>query len=130
MMRSFVLAIFALLLAGAVHMDAAENAEIAARRAAERKTFTDAEIAEGFFKTVIGAELRLRGRTDVVRKYVVPVRVHVDSRAKPDRRGDVAKVVADIRAHVENLDIAVTDDRASANVFVTLVREHRKEGRA
>ena len=65
---------------------AAENAEIAARRAAERKTFTDAEIAEGFFKTVFGAELRLRGRTDVVRKYDGPVRVHVESRAKPDRR--------------------------------------------
>src|SRR5262245_12630338 len=123
-MRSIVLAILgALVLAGTAQVVAAENAEITARRIAERKTFTDAEIAEGFFKTVFGAELRLRGRTDVVRKYVVPVRVHVDSRAKPDRRDDVAKVVADIRAHVENLDIAVTHDRAAANVFVTLVRD-------
>jgi hypothetical protein len=35
----------------------------------------------------------------------------------------VAEVVADIRAHVKNLDIAVVDDRASANVVVTLIRD-------
>jgi hypothetical protein len=107
----------------AVRPAGAEDARIAASRAAERKTFTDAEIVRGFFKTVFGAELRLRGRTDVIRKYDGPVRVHVESRARPDRAADLATVIADIRAHVAHLDIAVTDDRASANVLVVLIRD-------
>jgi hypothetical protein len=114
------LALGAQVLAGAA---AAEDARIAKRRAAQRTSFTDAEIARGFFKTVFGAELRLSGRTDVVRKYDGPVRVHVESRARPDRRADVASVIADIRARIEHLDIAAIDDRASANFYVTLVRD-------
>jgi hypothetical protein len=101
----------------------AEDAEISARRAVERKDFSDAEVARGFFKAVFGAELRLRGRTDVIRKYDGPVRVFIESRAKPDRSADVAKVIDDIRSRVDHLDIAVTDDRAAANFFVTLVRD-------
>jgi hypothetical protein len=122
MRSALVLLICALLLAGALPAGA-ENAEISARRAAERKTFTDAEIAEGLFKTTFGAELRLRGRTDVIRKYDAPVRVFIESRAKPDRRADVAKVIDDIRSRIDHLDIAVTDDRDAANFFVTLVRD-------
>ena len=121
---SAVLALSALLLAGVAGIPAgAEDAEISARRAAERKTFSDDEIARGFFKTVFGAELRLRGRTDVVRKYDGPVRVFIETRAKPDRRADVARVIDNIRARVDHLDIAVTDDRSAANYFVVLVRE-------
>jgi Protein of unknown function (DUF2927) len=101
----------------------AEDAEITTRRAAERKTFSDADIALGFFKTVFGAELRLRGRTDVIRKYDGPVRVFIENRAKPDRRADVARVIDDIRRRVDHLDIAVTEDRAAANYFVTLIRD-------
>src|SRR5215475_6326753 len=90
----------ALLLAGAAAMPApagAEDAEISARRAAERKAFSDDEITRGFFKTVFGAELRLRGRTDLIRKYDGPVRVFIETRGKPDR--------------------------SAANYFVVLVRE-------
>jgi Protein of unknown function (DUF2927) len=118
----------ALALAGALaHAAPAEDREIAKRRAAQRTAFTDAEIMQGFFKTVFGAELRLAGRTDVIRKYDRPVRVYVDSRAKPDRRADVAAVVADIRAKVEHLDIALTEDREAANFIVTLVRDRDLE---
>jgi hypothetical protein len=125
MMRSVFIALFgALLFADAtVAPVCAENAEISARRASERKTFTDAEITDGFFKTTFGAELRLRGRTDVIRKYDGPVRVFVESRTNPDRRAEVAKVIDDIRARVDHLDIAMTDDREAANFLVTLVRD-------
>ena len=112
-----------LALAGLAARAHAEDPEVGARRAAERKTFTDAEIAEGFFKTVFGAELRLRGRTDVIRKYDGPVRVFVETRARPDRRAEVAKVVDDIRGRVDHLDIAMTDDRKAANVFAVLLRD-------
>ncbi len=100
----------------------AEDRDVGRRRAAERKTFTDAEIFDGFFKVAFGAELRLAGNTDRIRKYHVPVRVHVDNRARPDRSAQIAAVVADIRSRVANLDIAMTTDRKAANVEVRLRR--------
>ena len=90
----------------------------------ERKTFTDAEIVDGFFKVTFGAEFHVAGGVDRIRKYDGPVRVYIDNRAKPDRSAQVAAVVADIRARIRNLDIA--DDRASAseaNIVVSLVRD-------
>jgi hypothetical protein len=101
----------------------AEDREITKRRETERKTFTDAEIFDGFFKTAFGAELKFAGRVERIRKYDVPVRVYVENRAKPDRRAQVAAVVADIKAHIANLDIAMTQDRATATTVVRLLRE-------
>jgi hypothetical protein len=101
----------------------AEHAEIAKRRAAERTTFTDAEIIDGFYRIVFGAEFHVSGSVDRIRKYEKPVRVHVDSRAKPDRRKEVAEVVDDIRSKIRHLDIAMADSRKEANVTVTLVRD-------
>jgi hypothetical protein len=101
----------------------AEHPQISARRAVERKTFSDAQIAGGFFKIAFGAEFHVAGRVDRVRKYAVPVRVYVDSLAKPDRRQEVAEVVADIRSRIKHLDIAMAEERESANVVVTLVRD-------
>jgi len=101
----------------------AEDPEIAKLRATERKTFSNAEIFDGFFKIAFGAELRLVASADRIRRYHVPVRVHVDNRGKPDRSAQVANVVADIRSRVANLDIAVTSDRDAANVELRLIRE-------
>ena len=116
---------FAALIATAVVASAAhaEDREIAKRRAAERKTFTDAQIFDGFFRTAFGAELRFAGKSDRIRKYLVPIRVYVDNRAKPDRSAQVGEVVADIRNRIANLDIATTTDRAAANVEVRLIHE-------
>jgi DUF2927 family protein len=100
----------------------AQAPEITAARAKERKTFTDAQIFNGFFKIAFGAEMRLAGRSDRIRKYDGPVRVFVQSSAKPDRRGQIAAVVADIAHRVAHLDIAVTENRDAANVIVRLVR--------
>jgi DUF2927 family protein len=108
---------------------AAEHHEISSRRATERKAFTDAEIADGFFRTAFGAELHLAGAVNRIRKFDVPVRIHIDNRARPDRRADVTTVVADIRTRVQHLDIAVADSVDDANVVVTLVRD-RDLGRA
>jgi hypothetical protein len=112
-------------LAFAPWLDAAraEDPQIAKRRAAQLKTFTDAQIAEGFFKIAFGAELSVAGRVDRIRKYDKAVRVYVDSRARPDRRRQVGEAVADIGRRIEHLDIAVTDDRHAANIAVTLVRD-------
>jgi hypothetical protein len=101
----------------------AENTEVSARRMTERKTFSDAEITNGFFKIAFGAELKMAGRSDRVRKYEAPVRVYIDNRSDPDRRAALAAVVADIRARVKNLDIEMTAYRNLANMTVTLVRD-------
>jgi hypothetical protein len=121
-MSTAAIAAFALA-ATVVVAAAAEHHEISSRRAAERKSFTDAEIAEGFFKTAFGAELLLAGAVNRIRKFDGPVRVFVENRARPNRSSQVADVVADVRARVQNLDIAVVDSAAEANVVVTLVRD-------
>jgi hypothetical protein len=51
------------------------------------------------------------------------VRVFVENRAKPDRSAEVATVVADIQSRIANIDIAMTSDRAAANIVVRLLNE-------
>jgi hypothetical protein len=101
----------------------AEIPTVASRQHAEKKTFTDSEITEGFFKTAFGAEYHLAGRVDRIRKYAVPVRVFADGAGRPDRRPQLAKVVADIAQRVQHLDIAMAETSDGANVLVTLVRD-------
>jgi hypothetical protein len=96
--------------------------EVSAKRSSERTLFTNDEIVDGFFKIAFGAELRLDGGADRIRKFDGPVRVYVDNRTKTDRRDVIAAAVADIREHVDNLDLALTDDRRAANLVVTIVR--------
>jgi hypothetical protein len=96
--------------------------EVAKRQRAERKSFSDAEIVEGFFKTAFGAEYHLAGRVDRIRKFATPVRVYAEG-SRADRKAQLAKIVADIGAHIAHLDIALADNLESANVTVTLVRD-------
>jgi hypothetical protein len=100
-----------------------ENTEVAHRRSVERKTFTDAEIIDGFFKVTFGAEFHLAGGVDRIRKYVGPILVYVDNRAQPNRTKEVTAVVADIRARIRDLDIAMTGKRDDAQIVVSLVRD-------
>src|SRR5271156_2648693 len=102
----------------------AENPEIASRRAAERTDFTNDEIKDGFFKIAFGAELQLDKPSGRGRKFDEPVRIFVETAAAgPDRRGEIANVVADIRARINHLDIAITGDRRAANFVVRLVSD-------
>jgi hypothetical protein len=103
----------------------AENADIASRRAAERTEFTNDEIRDGFFKIAFGAELQLDAPAYRVRKFDEPIRIFVESAGLPDRRPEIASVVADIRSRIRNLDIAVTNDRRTANFVVHLVPERK-----
>jgi hypothetical protein len=81
-----------------------------------------AEIMDGFFKTAFGAEYHLAGRVDRIRKYDAPVRVFADGN-RADRKGQLAKVVADIAKRVQHLDIAMSETSDEANVVVKLVRD-------
>ena len=101
----------------------AEIAAIASRQRAERKAFTDSEIADGFFKVAFGAEYHLAGRVDRICKYDVPVRVFAVGINRPERKAQLARVVADIAKRVAHLDIAMAETSDGANVLVTLVRD-------
>ena len=95
---------------------------IAQRQRTEKKVFTDDEIIEGFLKTAFGAEYHLAGRVDRIRKYEVPVRVFADG-SRADRKAQLVKIVADIAARVQYLDIAMAANNDDANVMVKLVRD-------
>jgi hypothetical protein len=116
------LASLALMLIGSGPANA-ENPDISSRRASERVDFTDDEIRDGFFKIAFGAELQLEAPAGRVRKFDEPVRIFVVSKGVPDRRPEIAAIVADIRARVNHLDVAITNDRQAANFSVTLVAD-------
>jgi hypothetical protein len=103
----------------------AENPDISSRRAAERTDFTNEEIRDGFFKIAFSAELQLDTPAEKVRKFDEPVRIFVMNMGGPDRRAEIAAVVADIRSHVNHLDVALTNDRREANFLVRLVPERK-----
>jgi hypothetical protein len=105
------------------HAAHAENPDISSRRAAERTDFSNDEIRDGFFKIAFSAELQLGAAVERVRKFDEPVRIFVDGKGVPDRRSEIAAIVADIRARVNHLDVAVTNDRQAANFTVTLVAD-------
>ncbi len=118
-----VFAAAAIMVGGTLHCAAqADNSDVSIRHASERTSFSDDEIMDGFFKTAFHAELQFDRRGERIRKFDEPVRVFVISRGAPDRRADIAAIIADIRAHVDHLDLAMTDDRQAANFVVTLVQ--------
>jgi hypothetical protein len=105
------------------HAMAMEIPGVASRQRAEKKSFTDGEIVDGFLKTAFGAEYHLAGRVDRIRKYDAPVRVFADGVRRSNRKAQLAKVVADIATRVRHLDIAMADSSEGANVLVKLVRD-------
>jgi hypothetical protein len=118
------IALFALALIGIGNGPAnAENPDITSRRASERKDFTNDEIRDGFFKIAFNAELQIGAPAERVRKFDEPVRIFVVSKGLPDRRSEIAAIVDDIRARVNHLDVAITDDHEAANFTVNLVAE-------
>jgi Protein of unknown function (DUF2927) len=123
-LRILAIVFAAIAFGGAVSSPAVsgEIPAVASRQRAEKKTFTDSEIAEGFFKTAFGAEYHLAGRVDRIRKYDVPVRVFADGN-RPDRKAQLTRVVADIGQRVAHLDIAMAETSEDANVVVKLVRD-------
>jgi len=106
----------------------AENADSTAPLRPERTTFTNSEITDGFFKLAFGAELQLGRRVERIRKFDEPVRAFIVAPDGSARRAQIATVVADIRARVDHLDLAITDDPKTANLFVFLV-PNREFGR-
>ncbi len=118
---TIIVAFATIIAAGMPGVAAAENSDIVVRRASQRTSFSSDEIKDGFFKTAFRAELQFDRPVERIRKFDDPVRVFVVNRGKPDRSAEIAAIVADIRARVNHLDVAMTTDRAKANLLVMLV---------
>ena len=101
----------------------AEIPQIAAKQRAEKKTFTDAQISDGFFKAAFGAEYHLAGRVDRIRKYEAPVRVFIEGSAPANRVSQLGEIIGDIARRIRHIDIAQVKSKTDANVVVTLVRD-------
>ena len=74
---------------------AAEIPAIASRQRAEKKTFTDSQIVDGFLKTAFGARYHHAERVGPTRKCQSAVRVFADCN-RSDRKEQRAKIVGDI----------------------------------
>jgi hypothetical protein len=103
----------------------AENPDIGSnQRNFERADFTNEEIKDGFFKIAFRAELQVGPPAQRIRKFDEPVRIFLVNKALPDRRGEIADIVADISGRIDHLDIKITSNREAANFIVMLVRNH------
>ncbi|MFN3172452.1 MAG: DUF2927 domain-containing protein [Hyphomicrobiales bacterium] len=84
--------------------------------------FSDAALADGFFRTVFGLEYEASSRgASFVKKFVEPVRLYIDHRSRADRRQEVERFVSSVNQAVRGLDLQVVDDPLRANFTVYVV---------
>lgn len=84
--------------------------------------FTDAQIANGFYRTVFGLEYEAQGPgAQQVKKFLGPVTVYIDQRARIDRRASVARFIQAVDRSVRGLNIRVVDSPLAANFTVYVV---------
>ena len=101
----------------------AANRDIERMRSLQRRSFTDAEISDGFFKTSFGSELQRGDTANRIRKY--DGRCGYSSTIADVPTGGVSSpksstIFAQRSTHI---DLALTTKREEANVTVTLVPE-------
>lgn len=113
---------------GAANAGMSAVADDPVRTPSTERSFTDGEITDGFFKIAFGAEFQTGARIDRIRKYDGPIRVFISDSGRMDRRRQLEQVIADIRDRVDGLDIDVIQDRAKANMLVSLVRDRDLAG--
>lgn len=95
---------------------------IAPQASFAQSRFSDAALADGFFRTVFGLEYAASSRgASVVKKFVEPVRLYIDHRARTDRRRDVERFVSAVNQAVRGLDLQVVNDPGRANFTVYVV---------
>jgi hypothetical protein len=90
--------------------------------AVAQSRFSDAALADGFYRTVFGLEYEAGSRgASVVKKFVGPVRLYIDHRSRIDRRRAVERFVGSVNRAVRGLDLRVVDSPLEANFTVYVV---------
>ncbi|PLW75006.1 DUF2927 domain-containing protein [Cohaesibacter celericrescens] len=91
---------------------------------AQAATYRDADVAEGFYKTVFGAEIKALSwgsQTNRVKKYVTPVKVWIDNRARLNRLKTVRQFVSDLPRFIPGLEIRMARNSKDANFRIYIV---------
>ncbi len=89
--------------------------------ASAQNQFNDAELLNGFYRTVFGLEYASGGGAGVVKKFVQPVRLYIDHRARLDRRQSVRRLVRSVDQSVRGLDLQVVGSPQQANFTLYVV---------
>ena len=95
---------------------------IAGMVAAPARAYTDDQLTESFLSIVFGSEYPSFGwRSNQVKKFVRPVRVYIDNRAKKDRRRVVTRFVSSLPRWIGGLQVILVDRPAQANYRIFVV---------
>jgi hypothetical protein len=90
-------------------------------RAAPAAAYTDAELIDGFNRTVFGSEYASFGwQSSLVKKFTGPVLVYVDDRSGSRRGAEVARFIRSLPRLIAGLEVYVVDRAEAANyrIFV------------
>jgi hypothetical protein len=89
---------------------------------ASAQAFSDAELIDGFNRTVFGSEYRSFGwQSYLVKKYTGPVRLFVDDRSEARRGAELARFVQALPALISGLDISVVSSPEKANYRIYVI---------
>jgi hypothetical protein len=94
---------------------------IVALQATPSRAYSDAELIDGFTRTIFGSEYATWGwQASLVKKFAGPVRVYIDDRSNAGRRADVRRFLRSLPRLISGLQLSVVDSPAEANfrVFV------------
>jgi hypothetical protein len=88
---------------------------------------SEAALVNGFNRTVFGSEFWDWGQAGVVKKYVVPVRIHIDDRSAAGRREEIERFVRSLPRLVQGLRVEIVSRPGLANfrVFIVDRRDYR-----
>ena len=82
--------------------------------------YTNAEVIEGFRRTVFGSEYYGLLSAAIVRKYDKRVLIYIDDTRAPSRRRAVANFASSLPALIPGLKLTITRNRSRANYIVQL----------
>ncbi len=86
------------------------------------RAFTDAELIDGFEKTVFGAEYWNFGwQASRVKKFAGPARVYVDDRSGAGRGADAIRFLVSLPALIDGLELEVVAEPSEANFRVYIL---------
>ena len=84
--------------------------------------FTDADLTDGFQRTVFGSEYPSWGwQSNIVKKFTKPVRVYIDDRSGTRRGEDVERFVRSLPRLIEGLQIETVAAPTEANFRVFVI---------
>ncbi|WP_319483958.1 DUF2927 domain-containing protein [uncultured Cohaesibacter sp.] len=84
----------------------------------------DDEVANGFYKTVFGAEIEALSwgtQSKRVKKYVTPVKVWIENRARRNRLKTVRSFVESLPASIPGLQVRMANNSKDANFHIYVV---------